>query len=49
MNLPSTFMMPFSRRDLLDVLLIQDSIANITKDLAIDDVKKNGFSKRICE
>ena len=33
MNLPSTFMMPFSRRDLLDVLLIQDSIANITKDL----------------
>ena len=24
MNLPSTFMMPFSRRDLLDVLLIQD-------------------------
>ena len=33
-NLPSTFMMPFSRRDLLDVLLIQDSIANITKDLA---------------
>ena len=27
-------MMPFSRRDLLDVLLIQDSIANITKDLA---------------
>ena len=34
MNLPSTFMMPFSRRDLLDVLLIQDSIANITKDLA---------------
>ena len=34
LNLPSTFMMPFSRRDLLDVLLIQDSIANITKDLA---------------
>ena len=34
MNLPRTFMMPFSRRDLLDVLLIQDSIANITKDLA---------------
>ena len=34
MNLPSTFMMPFSRRDLLDVLLIQDSIANITKDLS---------------
>jgi len=34
MNLPNTFMMPFSRRDLLDVLLIQDSIANITKDLA---------------
>ena len=34
MNLPITFMMPFSRRDLLDVLLIQDSIANITKDLA---------------
>ena len=34
MKLPSTFMMPFSRRDLLDVLLIQDSIANITKDLA---------------
>ena len=34
MNLPSTFMMPFSRRDLLDVLLIQDSIANITKDIA---------------
>jgi predicted phosphate transport protein (TIGR00153 family) len=34
MNLPSTFMMPFSRRDLLDLLLIQDSIANITKDLA---------------
>jgi len=33
MNLPSTFMMPFSRRDLLDLLLIQDSIANITKDL----------------
>ena len=33
MNLPSTFMMPFSRRDLLDGLLIQDSIANITKDL----------------
>jgi hypothetical protein len=27
-------MMPFSRRDLLDLLLIQDSIANITKDLA---------------
>ena len=34
MNLPSTFMMTFSRRALLDVLLIQDSIANITRDLA---------------
>lgn len=34
MNLPSTFMMPFSRRDLLDLLLIQDSIANISKDVS---------------
>ncbi|WP_369176941.1 TIGR00153 family protein [Candidatus Thiodubiliella endoseptemdiera] len=33
-KLPSTFMMPFSRRDLLDLLLIQDSIANTTKDVA---------------
>ncbi|SFV89289.1 Phosphate transport regulator (distant homolog of PhoU) [hydrothermal vent metagenome] len=33
-RLPSTFMMPFSRRDLLDLLLIQDSIANTTKDVA---------------
>lgn len=33
-NLPSTFMMPFSRRDLLDLLLIQDSIANISKDVS---------------
>ncbi|KAA0456351.1 MAG: TIGR00153 family protein [Candidatus Thioglobus sp.] len=33
-RLPSTFMMPFSRRDLLDLLLIQDSIANITKDVS---------------
>ena len=49
MNLPSTFMMPFSRRDLLDVLLIQDSIANITKDLSgFNDVSKHGFSKRVC-
>ena len=34
MGLPSTFMMPFSRRDLLDLLLIQDSIANLTKDVS---------------
>lgn len=34
LSLPSTFMMPFSRRDLLDLLLIQDTIANITKDVA---------------
>ncbi|HIL42771.1 MAG TPA: TIGR00153 family protein [Gammaproteobacteria bacterium] len=34
MNLPSTFMMPFSRRDLLDLLLIQDSIANLSKDVS---------------
>lgn len=34
LNLPATFMMPFSRRDLLDLLLIQDSIANITKDVS---------------
>ena len=34
LNLPSTFMMPFSRRDLLDLLLIQDSIANKTKDVS---------------
>jgi predicted phosphate transport protein (TIGR00153 family) len=27
-------MMPFSRRDLLDLLLIQDSIANLTKDVS---------------
>ena len=33
-RLPSTFMMPFSRRDLLDLLLIQDSIANIAKDVS---------------
>ena len=34
LSLPSTFMMPFSRRDLLDLLLIQDSIANVTKDVS---------------
>jgi predicted phosphate transport protein (TIGR00153 family) len=34
LSLPSTFMMPFSRRDLLDILLIQDSIANIAKDVS---------------
>lgn len=34
LSLPSTFMMPFARRDLLDLLLIQDSIANITKDVS---------------
>ncbi len=34
LSLPSTFMMPFSRRDILDLLLIQDSIANITKDVS---------------
>jgi predicted phosphate transport protein (TIGR00153 family) len=34
LSLPSTFMMPFSRRDLLDLLLIQDSIANTTKDVS---------------
>lgn len=34
LSLPSTFMMPFSRRDLLDLLLIQDSIANLSKDVA---------------
>ncbi|MEJ6559369.1 MAG: TIGR00153 family protein [Candidatus Thioglobus sp.] len=34
LSLPSTFMMPFSRRDLLDLLLIQDSIANRTKDVS---------------
>ncbi len=34
LSLPSTFMMPFSRRDLLDLLLIQDSIANISKDVS---------------
>ena len=34
LSLPSTFMMPFSRRDLLDILLIQDSIANISKDVS---------------
>ncbi len=27
-------MMPFSRRDLLDLLLMQDSIANIAKDVS---------------
>ncbi len=31
LSLPSTFIMPFSSRGLLDLLLIQDSIANITK------------------
>jgi len=35
LSLPSTFMMPFSRRDLLDLLLIQDSIANLTKDVSV--------------
>ncbi len=34
LSLPSTFMMPFSRRDLLDLLLIQDSIANTAKDVS---------------
>jgi predicted phosphate transport protein (TIGR00153 family) len=34
LSLPSTFMMPFSRRDLLDLLLMQDSIANLTKDVS---------------
>ena len=34
LSLPSTFMMPFDRRDLLDLLLIQDSIANTAKDVA---------------
>jgi predicted phosphate transport protein (TIGR00153 family) len=34
LSLPSTFMMPFSRRDLLDLLLIQDSIINIAKDVS---------------
>lgn len=34
LNLSSTFMMPFSRRDLLDLLLMQDSIANISKDVS---------------
>ena len=34
LSLPNTFMMPFSRRDLLDLLLIQDSIANIAKDVS---------------
>ncbi|CAC9433822.1 Phosphate transport regulator (distant homolog of PhoU) [Bathymodiolus heckerae thiotrophic gill symbiont] len=34
LSLPSTFMMPFSRRDLLDLLLMQDSIANVTKDVS---------------
>ncbi len=34
LSLSSTFMMPFSRRDLLDLLLIQDSIANISKDVS---------------
>lgn len=34
LSLPSTFMMPFSRRDLLDLLLIQDSIANLAKDVS---------------
>jgi len=34
LSLPSTFMMPFSRRDLLDLLLMQDSIANIAKDVS---------------
>jgi predicted phosphate transport protein (TIGR00153 family) len=34
LSLPSTFLMPFSRRDLLDLLLMQDSIANITKDVS---------------
>ena len=29
LRLPSTFMMPFSRRDLLDLLFMQDSIAFI--------------------
>jgi len=32
--LKTTFMMPFSRRDLLDLLLMQDSIANIAKDVS---------------
>ena len=50
MNLPSTFMMPFSRRDLLDVLLIQDSIANITKDLAgLMMSRKMSLPKEIAE
>jgi predicted phosphate transport protein (TIGR00153 family) len=34
LSLPSAFMMPFSRRDLLDLLLMQDSIANIAKDVS---------------
>ncbi|SFV69136.1 Phosphate transport regulator (distant homolog of PhoU) [hydrothermal vent metagenome] len=34
LNLSSNFMMPFSRQDLLDLLLMQDSIANITKDVS---------------
>ncbi len=34
LSLPNTFMMPFSRRDLLDLLLIQDSIINIAKDIS---------------
>jgi hypothetical protein len=50
MNLPSTFMMPFSRRDLLDVLLIQDSIANITKDLSgLMMSRKMHFPKEFAE
>ncbi len=34
LSLPSTFMMPFDRRDLLDLLLMQDTIANIAKDVS---------------
>ncbi|MDP6103563.1 MAG: TIGR00153 family protein [Gammaproteobacteria bacterium] len=50
LGLPSTFMMPFSRRDLLDLLLIQDSIANISKDVSgLMCNRKMKFPKEISE
>ena len=41
MNLPSTFMMPFSRRDLLDVLLIQGTQSPINYISPKMDVTKD--------
>ena len=33
-HLPRTFMLPVDRRDLLDLLDMQDKIANVTQDIA---------------